>query len=304
MSIRYSVLGFKFKGRARGPSSHPLPPPLAAAPAHRPARRLTRHARVQPATVFHPQDPSLSPEAHFPLQTVSGPDRAPFPRFINRFDSREMLLVVDGSCVNNGRHANRLADPTGGWAFIFKGAGSTDTPVMPSSHHHHHHHQQTIPPNAATPSPSPPPPAGRVAFPLERHGPTGERAEHTSNRAKLRAVIGALQFRAWGGEGWRRVVVLTDLEYVVWGATLWLPRWVAQAGASCGGLGGLGPAGGGEISGPPRAKVRTPPDFSDSVRMSSGDIGEEKSDHSGGPDTIGMGGPRYAQQEAPVDQLR
>ena len=58
----------------------------------RPPRRLT------------PQDPSLSPEAHFPLQTVASPDRTPFPRFINRFDSREILLAVDGSCVNNGRH--------------------------------------------------------------------------------------------------------------------------------------------------------------------------------------------------------
>ncbi|KAK3292427.1 uncharacterized protein B0H64DRAFT_419706 [Chaetomium fimeti] len=199
-------------------------PLAAAAPAHRPARRLTRHARVQPATIFHPQDPSLSPEAHFPLQTVSGPDRAPFPRFINRFDSREMLLVVDGSCVNNGRHANRLADPTGGWAFVFKGAGSS-TPTPPGMPSHHHHHEPgTTPPNAATL----PPAAGRVAFPLERHGPSGERAEPTSNRAKLRAVIGALQFRAWGDEGWRRVVVLTDLEYVVWGATRWLPRWVAR----------------------------------------------------------------------------
>lgn len=204
--------------------------PLQRTP-RRLARRLTRHARIQPATIFHPQDPSLSPEVHFPLQTVSGPDRAPFPRFINRFDSREMLLVVDGSCVNNGRHANRLADPSAGWAFIFKGAGppgisssSSSSLSLSLAHHHHRQNQQTNPPHVA----SPPAPPGRIALPLERHGPTGERADHTSNRAKLRAVIGALQFREWGGEGWRRVVVLTDLEYVVWGATRWLPRWVAR----------------------------------------------------------------------------
>ena len=50
----------------------------------------------------------------------------------------------------------------------------------------------------------------------------------TSNRAKLRAVVAALQFRAWHGEGWRRVVVLTDLAYVVHGATVWLPGWVRR----------------------------------------------------------------------------
>ncbi|KAH6617142.1 hypothetical protein F5144DRAFT_499031 [Chaetomium tenue] len=191
----------------------------------RPARRLTRRAHIQPATIFHPQDPSLSPEAHFPLQTVSGPDRAPFPRFINRFDSREMLLVVDGSCVNNGRHANHHTDPSAGWAFLFKGPAA---PGIASS--------SSYPPNN-DPLSTPP---GQIALPLERHGPSGLRAEHTSNRAKLRAVIGALQFRAWGGEGWRRVVVLTDLEYVVWGATCWLPRWVARRGNGGGGGGGGG----------------------------------------------------------------
>ncbi len=73
----------------------------------RPPRRLTwraRRAQIQPAFLFTPQDPSLSPEAHFLLQTVASPHRTPFPRFINRFDSREILLAVDGSCVNNGRH--------------------------------------------------------------------------------------------------------------------------------------------------------------------------------------------------------
>lgn len=71
-------------------------------------------------------------------------------------------------------------------------------------------------------------PTGTVAFPLETKGPKGQRFEATSNRAKLRAVIAALQFRAWDEEGWRRVVILTDLEYVVSGATVFLPRWVAR----------------------------------------------------------------------------
>ncbi|KAK4155606.1 ribonuclease H [Chaetomidium leptoderma] len=190
------------------------------------SRRLTRRSTVQPASIFTPQDRNLSPEAHFPLQTVSGPDRAPFPRFINRFNSREILLVVDGSCINNGRHANKLQDPVGGCSFIFKGTpniplDNDDSSSGSGGSETHIPHACNNPPTTTTRS-SP------IAFPLEREGPSGEWAEHTSNRAKLRAVIAALQFRAWGGEGWRRVVVLTDLEYIVWGATRWLPRWVAR----------------------------------------------------------------------------
>lgn len=50
----------------------------------------------------------------------------------------------------------------------------------------------------------------------------------TNNRAKMRAVIAALEFRAWADEGWRSIVIATDLEYVVRGATEWLPRWVQR----------------------------------------------------------------------------
>src|SRR5690554_2555710 len=123
LRLRFPIL---VSSRPSQPSD--LPPPFCIEPLQRhsmdsgifilapyqtgsPSRRLTRRSKVQPATLFTPQDRNLSPEAHFPLQTVSGPDRAPFPRFINRFNSREILLVVDGSCINNGRHANKLQDP-------------------------------------------------------------------------------------------------------------------------------------------------------------------------------------------------
>jgi len=181
------------------------------------ARRLTRRAVVRPATIFTPSDGDLSPEVHFPLQTVFAPDRPPYPRFVNRFDSREMLLVVDGSCVNNGRSRNKLQDPVAGCSFMYKG-----TPTI-----------QLEPENIPITFPfldqkQAQKATGRVAFRLEKQGPNGEYADHTSNRAKLRAVIAALQFRGWDIEGWRRVVILTDLEYIVHGATTWLPRWVAR----------------------------------------------------------------------------
>lgn len=183
------------------------------------SKRTTRSSRrrpaeIQPATIFTPQDDTLSPETHFPLQTVFAPDRPAFPRFINRFDSREMLLVVDGSCVNNGRNLYKDELPQGGVSFVFKGAASasaSEAVTFPF----------LAPEEGDTPT-------GTVAFKLEPRGPGGQRVEATSNRAKLRAVIAALQFRPWDMEGWRRVVILTDLKYVVSGATVWMPRWVAR----------------------------------------------------------------------------
>lgn len=181
-------------------------------------RRLTRRASVRPATLFIPRHPDESPEHHFPLQTVF--TRTEQPRFVNRYDSREILVVVDGSCLNNGR---KDVPAQGGCSFKYKGAGassgggstnsssssrSTSALLAFNGGHHDAH--------------------GTVGFRLEDRGPGGEAFDPTSNRAKLRAVIAALEFRAWHGEGWRRIVIATDLEYVVLGATEWLPRWVRR----------------------------------------------------------------------------
>jgi ribonuclease HI len=182
------------------------------------SRRLTRRAALQPATIFTPQDASLVPEVHFPLQTVCAPDRPPYPRFVNRFDSREILLVIDGSCVDNGRHNRKYEAPVAGCAFSFKGTPSIDLEPGPTPVTFPFlglKEQQEV--------------MGSIAFRLEREGPYGEPIEHTSNRAKLRAVIAALQYRPWDAEGWRRVVILTDLKYIVRGTTTWLPRWVKRA---------------------------------------------------------------------------
>lgn len=239
---------------------------------------------IQPATIFHPHDPTLTPEAHFPPQlvsiSVSTPTRqtgstistARVRRFVNRFNNREILLAIDGSCVNNGRHADKLAEPVGGCAFMFRGGddertatsvSSLTTATSSSSYVtarenpatgssplsspfsrtssmssnpaiRRNHAANTPNPIAFRYSTSPPQP------PHHKKGP-----EPTSNRAKLCAVIAALEFRPWGqtqhqpngssrtqiqggGENWHRVVILTDLEYVVFGATRWLPQWVAR----------------------------------------------------------------------------
>ncbi|KAK5019807.1 hypothetical protein LTR16_000253 [Cryomyces antarcticus] len=65
-----------------------------------------------------------------------------------------------------------------------------------------------------------------VSFALEDTGPTGEAHAHTSNRAELRAVIAALQYRTWSKERFQSLVIATDSEYVVKGATVWSDRWM------------------------------------------------------------------------------
>lgn len=47
----------------------------------------------------------------------------------------------------------------------------------------------------------------------------------TSNRAELRAAIVALGLRVWNGEGFDKVVLACDSEYVVKGISEWVPKW-------------------------------------------------------------------------------
>ena len=54
---------------------------------------------------------------------------------------------------------------------------------------------------------------------LEGTGP------ETSNRAELRAAIVALGLRAWNGEGFDKVVLACDSEYVVLGICERVERW-------------------------------------------------------------------------------
>lgn len=61
---------------------------------------------------------------------------------------------------------------------------------------------------------------------LEKKGPFGDDALQTSNRAELRAVIAALRFRYWRGEGFDTLVIATDSEYAVEGATNWARAWI------------------------------------------------------------------------------
>lgn len=73
-------------------------------------------------------------------------------------------------------------------------------------------------------------PAGGKASGEKTTGPSGLTSRQTSNRAELRAVIAALQYRVWyhrkygtkPGEGREKVIIATDSQYVVLGITEWI----------------------------------------------------------------------------------
>ncbi|RHZ52141.1 hypothetical protein CDV55_102055 [Aspergillus turcosus] len=137
---------------------------------------------------FTPPNPSTRPQDLFPpgRRMDTSP---PVRRFISRLNPNEMLIYTDGACLGNGQ-----ANPRAGCGVVFREAR--------------------------------PGRRGHLAVPLERQGPTGHPRPQTSNRAELRAAIMALQFRYWPGEGWTKVVIATDSEYVVEGATSWVKGWL------------------------------------------------------------------------------
>ena len=109
------------------------------------------------------------------------------------------IIFTDGACANNGRD-----DAKAGCAF-FHGYRASDNKELVCD------------------------------FPLEKNGPTGLLGRQTSNRAELRAVIGALKFRVWPGEGFHTIVIATDSELVVEGATTWVKTWKQNGWRTCNG---------------------------------------------------------------------
>ncbi|KAF8859436.1 ribonuclease H-like protein [Acephala macrosclerotiorum] len=130
-------------------------------------------------------------------------------RFINISNPREILVYTDGACSRNGQN-----NPQAGCCFVHRPSAFSQGGQITHS--------------------------GTICFPLGDMGPTGQVYKHTSNRAELRAVIAALQFRDWTTDcnrSWRSVVVATDSEYVAVNATERVQQWenkgwIAADGAS------------------------------------------------------------------------
>lgn len=163
------------------------------------------HEKIKPGTgrvfpiKFIPPSPTSTPASLF----IGTPTYAHWTRFVHRQDKKKMLIFTDGACLNNGQ-----SNPRAGWAFVHgppMALGLPDKRVRVES--------------------------GR----LENTGPYGDEGGQTSNRAELRAVIAALNFRHWPGEWairpgeyFKTLVIATDSEYVVDGATTWARRWVVN----------------------------------------------------------------------------
>ncbi|KAL2162298.1 hypothetical protein VTH06DRAFT_7211 [Thermothelomyces fergusii] len=183
------------------------------------------------ATVFHPRNDPLCPEADLPPEAHFSVSRVPTaagPRLVNLFDRREMMLAIAGSCLRNGG-----TDPVGGCAFVFghddddddDGGDDDDDAERDRDSHAAGLRAVAFRLSALDADPLPPPPRPPSPPPLPPLPPSHD---DTCNRAGLGAAIAALRFRDWAGEGWRRVVVVTDLEYLARGATEWLPNWVRE----------------------------------------------------------------------------
>ncbi|RBR12924.1 uncharacterized protein FIESC28_08415 [Fusarium coffeatum] len=113
-------------------------------------------------TVFVPP-PSTTPQSLFPAD-IAHKAHPPATRFIYVDDPKLLLIYTSGTCFGKG-----LAELKGGWAFIF--------------------------------GPQEPNTTSGVRERLEYEGPLGNLVHPESNRAELRAIIGALQYRNWASEG-------------------------------------------------------------------------------------------------------
>ncbi|KAH9906518.1 ribonuclease H-like protein [Xylariomycetidae sp. FL2044] len=120
-------------------------------------------------------------------------------RYIGRDNARKVLIFTDGACLNNGK-----GNPKAGWAFV-SGPGLEGDPDVVSDR-------------------------------LETRGPFGDPGVQSSNRAELRAVIAALRYRHWTGEGYHAVVIATDSEYVTEGSTNWAKTWYKNGWKTASGL--------------------------------------------------------------------
>ena len=64
--------------------------------------------------------------------------------------------------------------------------------------------------------------AVNLSFVLELNGENGYFYPYTLDRAALRAVTAALQWRPWCNEGIRRIVIATTSQYIINGVENWI----------------------------------------------------------------------------------
>ncbi|SPJ86703.1 uncharacterized protein FTOL_11728 [Fusarium torulosum] len=143
------------------------------------------HGRVLPTEI---QTTSLRNTTEFIPVGISRQVIPHVTRFIHRDDPKTLIIYIHGACLSNGQE-----DPQGGWACVFR-------PLAPNI-------QSSV--------------SGR----LEHSGTLTDIHWQSSDRAKFRAVIGALRFRHWRGKGFTRLVQATNSELAVKGGTERVRNW-------------------------------------------------------------------------------
>ncbi|KAM7186391.1 hypothetical protein V8F33_011864 [Rhypophila sp. PSN 637] len=63
---------------------------------------------------------------------------------------------------------------------------------------------------------------------LEQRGPTGDAHNYTTIRAELRAAVAALRMTDFHAKGVKRVILATNSEYVPFGCTAWVRKWLVS----------------------------------------------------------------------------
>ena len=155
-------------------------------------------------------DSDCTPDTLFTPGVPPG-SRLPAPRWLRRTNNRECLIFTDGACINNGSE-----NASAGCAVVYRPETSREFISRAN--------KQKLDLSRLSLHK-----LGEISFKMEDEGPYGldeqKVTKHTSNRAELRAVIAALQFRDWVGDGIERLVIATDSEYVAIGAIKWVHCW-------------------------------------------------------------------------------
>ncbi|KAJ4424908.1 hypothetical protein N0V82_000411 [Gnomoniopsis sp. IMI 355080] len=198
------------------------------------ARRLTRKCQIRLATMF--DQGAYTPEEVFEVRAIHDGMSSSL-RYVNRWADQEIMLVTEGSCTSTGSIEGRRkpseCEPSAGASFIYSPtSGDADVrsaPTLPFQIINQTNFIRGSTGSGCQRRMAIPESAGKIGLRLEAQGPHGDVQKLTSNRAKLRAVIAALCFRPWHAEGWKRVVVVTNLEYIALGATQWIALWAKRS---------------------------------------------------------------------------
>ncbi|TFY63089.1 hypothetical protein EVG20_g6462 [Dentipellis fragilis] len=173
-------------GSGIGPESH-VPSPSRGFRSRRP---IPQQLQVSSEPITHPQRIFLPPTPFTPPTDLFRPlatSQVHDPRYV-AYGLRNMVLVYSGgSCLYNGTPQARA-----GCAFIYNPDNPDDNPK----------------------------------FRLENMSTEpGVRTRQTNNRAELRAAIAALDCTAWEWDGFTRVVIASNSQYLVAGITRHIWRW-------------------------------------------------------------------------------